>query len=183
MTQKPQISEATFREAIRFFLGKLGQPELELKQEQLEAIKAICVDKKDVLAVLPTGFGKSLIYQILPAVFDFLHDRKGGLHTSKQKTGSVVVVVSPLNALMKDQVKKLERFLNVCVIQSVATDNGENKLSLPENAARKCSLLFGHPEVFLDNRNVTKMLKERHFQESVQAVVIDEAHLVLQWYV
>lgn len=58
MAQKPQISEAMFREAIRFSLGKLGQPELELQQEQLEAIKAICVDKKDVLAVLPTGFGK-----------------------------------------------------------------------------------------------------------------------------
>ena len=57
MAQKPQISEAMFREAIRFSLGKLGQPELELKQVQLEAIKAICVDKKDVLAVLPTGFG------------------------------------------------------------------------------------------------------------------------------
>ena len=97
MAQKPQISEAMFRKAIRFSLGKLGQPELELKQEQLEAIKAICVDKKDVLAVLPTGFGKSLIYQILPALFDFLRDRKGGLHTSKQKTGSVVVVVSPLS--------------------------------------------------------------------------------------
>ena len=76
MAQKPQISEAMFREAIRCSLGKLGQPELEFKQEQLEAIKAICVDKKDVLAVLPTGFGKSLIYQILPAVFDFLRDRR-----------------------------------------------------------------------------------------------------------
>ena len=62
-----------FREAIRFSLGKLEQPELELKQEQLEAIKAVCVDKKDVSAVLPT------IYQILPAVLDFLRDRKGGL--------------------------------------------------------------------------------------------------------
>ena len=60
MAQKPQISEAMFREAIRYSLGKLGQPELELKQEQLEAIKAICVDKKDVLAVLPTGFGFEL---------------------------------------------------------------------------------------------------------------------------
>ena len=64
MAQKPQILEAMFREAIWFSWGKFGQPELELKQEQLEAIKAICVDKKDVLAVLPTGFGKSL-----PAVF------------------------------------------------------------------------------------------------------------------
>ena len=68
MAQKPQISEAMFREAIRFSLGKLGQPELELKQEQLEAIKAICVEKKDVLAVLPTGFGKSLFPNFISCV-------------------------------------------------------------------------------------------------------------------
>ena len=83
MAQKPQISEAMFR-----LLGFLWE------NSELEAIKAICVDKKDVLAVLPTGFGKSLIYQILPAVFDFLRNGKGGLHTSKQKTGSVVVVLT-----------------------------------------------------------------------------------------
>lgn len=68
------------------------------------------------------------------------------------------------------------------MIQRVAIEDGENKVSLPKNA-RKCSLLFGHPEVFVDNRNVAKMLKERHFQESVRAIVIDGAHLVLQWYV
>ena len=55
MARKPQFSEAMFREAIRFSLEKLGQPELELKQEQFKAIKAICVDKRDVLGVLPTG--------------------------------------------------------------------------------------------------------------------------------
>ena len=52
--------------------------------------------------MLPTGFGKSLIYQILPAVFDFLRDRKGGLHTSKQKTGSVVTgVLSAILSYLK----------------------------------------------------------------------------------
>ena len=63
-------SEDSFHEAIKFSLDKLGKPDLELKREQFEAIRAVCVERKDVLAVLPTGFGKSLIYQILPAIFD-----------------------------------------------------------------------------------------------------------------
>ena len=46
----------------------------------------------------------------------------------------------------------------------------------------KCSLLFGHPEVFADNKTVVKMLKGEEFQRRVRAIVIDEAHLVLQWY-
>ena len=100
MAAEPQISEAIFREAIRFSLGKLGQPEQELKQEQLEAIKAICVDKKDVLAVL--------IYQCLIS-FAIVKENFILVRISK-KTGCVVTVVSPLNALMKDQVKKTGTF-------------------------------------------------------------------------
>ena len=170
-------SEDSFHEAIKFSLEKLGKPDLELKREQFEAIRAVCVERKDVLAVLPTGFGKSLIYQILPAIFDFFRSRG-----DKQEENSVVIVVSPLNALMKDQLKKLEGFLNVCVVQSVEDEEGENKVNLPQDV-RKCSLLFGHPEVFVDHKNTAKMLKEKHFQESVQAIVIDEAHLVQQWLV
>ena len=124
-------SEDSFHEAIKFSLEKLGKPDLELKREQFEAIRAVCVERKDVLAVLPTGFGKSLIYQILPAIFDFL--RRG----DKQEENSVVIVVSPLNALMKGQLKKLEGFLNVCVVQSVRDEEGEKKLNLPQDV-RKC---------------------------------------------
>ena len=54
-------SEDSFHEAIKFSLEKLGKPDLELKREQFETIRAVCVERKDVLAVLPTGFGKSLI--------------------------------------------------------------------------------------------------------------------------
>ena len=65
-------SEDLFHKVITFSLEKLGKPDLELKREQFEAIRAACVERKDVVAVLPTSFGKSLIYQILPAIFDFL---------------------------------------------------------------------------------------------------------------
>ena len=80
--------EAVFHGGIKYSLEKLGHPERELKKEQYEAIRAICVQKKDVLAVLPTGFGKSLIYQVIPSVFDFLRSGR-----EPEKEDSVVIVV------------------------------------------------------------------------------------------
>ena len=51
---------------FEFSVAKLGNSNLELKQEQYDAIRAICLEKRDLLTVLPTGFGKSLCYQALP---------------------------------------------------------------------------------------------------------------------
>ena len=123
--------------------------------------------------MLPTGLGKSLCYQVLPAIFDFMESE------GKQRE-SIVIVVSPLNALIRDQLQKLKGCVNVCVLQSTVEDE-EQKVTVPKDV-NKCSLLFGHPEVFVDNKTVAKMLKGEEFQRRVRAIVIDEAHLVLQWY-
>ena len=55
--------------------------------------------EKDCFCVLPAGYGESLIYQLLPFVFDELQ--------SEGKCSSCVIVVSPLNAIMEDQISKL----------------------------------------------------------------------------
>lgn len=65
----------------------------QLKPQQLEAMMAF-ISGKDVFVVLPTGFGKSLIYASLPLAFDVL----------RASNDSVVVVITPLTAIMKDQV-------------------------------------------------------------------------------
>ena len=52
---------------------------------------------RDVFAVLPTGYGKSLCYACLPVIFDRLN--------FAQSNHSIVVVVSPLNAIIQDQVR------------------------------------------------------------------------------
>ena len=54
------------QEAINF--AKTNSTHIELKEEQKEAVRNI-VNGRDVIAVLPTGFGKSLIYQLLPSMF------------------------------------------------------------------------------------------------------------------
>ena len=76
------LEEAFIRAASLFKI-------LELNVHQKRAIQAIVVDKKDVFVNLPTGFGKSLIYQALPFVFDHV----------KKSAGHIVVVVSPLGNL------------------------------------------------------------------------------------
>ena len=155
---------STFHKAIEFSLKKQGKPKLELKRQQYDAIRAICFERKDALAVLPTGFGKSLIYQILPGIFDYLRSS-----CEPERHDSVVLVVSPLSARMRDQLRKLEAFLNICILQSAVED------------VNKYSLVFALPEVFVDDKNVAKMLKRKEFNKKVQAIVVDEAHLVQQW--
>jgi len=53
-------------------------------------------------------------------------------------------------------------------------------VTIPKNV-NKCSLVFAHLEVFVDEKNVAKMLKRKEFNMKVQAIVVDEAHLVQQW--
>ena len=73
---------------------ELGYP--FMKQEQVDVARAF-LERKDVFAVLPTGFGKSLCYACLPAACDILMKKERGY--------SIVVVITPLIAIMTDQVK------------------------------------------------------------------------------
>ena len=84
------------RQSILCAAEKLGYP--MLKAEQLDVLLHF-VEGRDVFAVLPTGFGKSLCYACLPLAFDRLLEREEGY--------TIAVVVTPLLAIMKDQVFNL----------------------------------------------------------------------------
>ncbi len=117
-----------------------------------------------VLAILPTGAGKSLCYQV-PAL-----SRYG-------KTGALTVVISPLVALMADQVAGLEaRGISNCV-----TVNG--MLSVPERADALDRVRLGDAAILLTapeqlrNRSLRRALEQRE----VGAWVLDEAHCLSGW--
>ena len=80
-------------EAVRKASKSVGYD--QLKDEQ---VKVLCtfIEGRDVFVSLPTGFGKSLCYMLLPLVFDYLRIESDGK--------AIVVVVYPLIALMEDQV-------------------------------------------------------------------------------
>ena len=67
-----------------------------LKKEQMQALSEY-VKGKDVVANLPTGYGKSLIYSLCPLVCDNLQN------VNSKKERSMLLLISPLTALMDDQ--------------------------------------------------------------------------------
>ena len=76
-----------------------------LKDEQIECIGRFGCHGRDVLAVLPTGFGKSAIYQLIPKVL--FHMGRTANATSK----TTVAVVSPLNYIRKEQVASIKKWI------------------------------------------------------------------------
>ena len=70
----------------------------KLKDQQLNVIVGVLTDH-DVFAVLPTGYGKSLCYGCLPLAYDILY---------QPPEPSVVAVVTPLTAIIEDQVRKID---------------------------------------------------------------------------
>ena len=123
------------------------------------------------LCILPTGYGKSLIYQLLPFAFDELHP--------EGKSNACVIVVSPLNVIMEDQICKPSPDYNAVILRQHFT---HAELTGTTNAKIDvCKLLFGHAECFVDDTSVKKLLKDGRLKSRVRAVVVDEAHFVIQW--
>lgn len=125
---------------------------------QAEIVQAL-LEGEDVLAVMPTGSGKSLCYQ-LPAIL------RDGL----------TVVVSPLIALMRDQVRQLQGFgINAASLNS-ANDEAENQRVYRDLREGSLRLLYVAPERLV--RSDTVALLKR---SGASLLAIDEAHCVSQW--
>jgi len=117
------------------------------------------LNKKDTLALLPTGGGKSICFQI-PAL----------------ASEGICVVVSPLIALMKDQVQQLEkREVKAAAIFS-GISSREIDLILDNCVYGQTKLLYVSPE-----RLLTKIFIERFQKMNVSFLAIDEAHCISQW--
>jgi len=121
---------------------------------QEEAINAL-LDKKDVLLVLPTGGGKSICFQ-LPALL-----KKG-----------ITVVISPLIALMDDQVLALrENGIYAFAMHSNANPNDDHGLFNQDT-----TIIYMAPERLLSKQTLNYLENK-----SVQLFAIDEAHCVSMW--
>jgi len=130
----------------------------QLRPLQAEAIHA-ALDGRDSLVVMPTGGGKSLCYQLPPLVGE-----------------STDVVVSPLVALMKDQVDALEAIGYPAAAIHSGLSQDERLQIRDRLAAGELRLLFTAPE-----RLVNTGLLDLLAQVGVKRFSIDEAHCISQW--
>jgi ATP-dependent DNA helicase RecQ len=130
----------------------------KLRPGQAEVIRSV-LEGNNTLAIMPTGAGKSLCYQ-LPS-----------LHLP-----GTTVVVSPLISLMKDQVDKLEEAgLEASQLNSALTTQ-EREENLEEIKSEKSDFIFVTPERFTDQEFLRELRKR-----DISFVVIDEAHCISEW--
>ena len=130
---------------------------------QERAVQA-AVSGKSLLAIFPTGGGKSLTFQ-LPALMD------------GQTVHGLTVVISPLQSLMKDQVDNLEaRGLTDAVTINGLLDPISRSLAIERVQNGDASLLYISPEMLRSN-TIERILMSRH----VVRFVIDEAHCFSAW--
>jgi ATP-dependent DNA helicase RecQ len=126
-----------------------------LQQEVIENVLA----HRDTLAIMPTGGGKSLCYQIPSQLFDGL-----------------TVVVSPLIALMKDQVEQLRAFGVPSLFLNSSLSPEAYQANMEHVRRGEVKLLYVAPETLLTSRILSLL-------DSVQVdcLTIDEAHCISEW--
>ncbi|MDE2145490.1 MAG: RecQ family ATP-dependent DNA helicase [Burkholderiales bacterium] len=134
--------------------------------EQRQIIEHVCAGG-DALVLMPTGGGKSLCYQV-PAI-------------ARHRAGlGVAVVVSPLIALMHDQVGALAELGVAAAFLNSTLDADEARRVERELLAGTLTLLYAAPERILTPRFLA-MLESLHERGLLSLFAIDEAHCVSQW--
>ena len=146
------------------FDGFRPEPADETGQPMQQSVVEAAMAGEHVLGILPTGAGKSVCYQV-PALSRY------------DKTGALTVVISPLVALMSDQVAGLEaRGIGSCV-----TING--LLSMPERGDALERVRLGDAGILIISPEQLRSVSVRRVlaQREIGAWVLDEAHCLSRW--
>jgi RecQ family ATP-dependent DNA helicase len=126
------------------------------RENQIEIIDQLCYYKKDVLGILPTGSGKSICFQLIPFILN-----------------KIVVIISPLISLMKDQKDNLEK-LNITAIAYNSTHENRTKAKY-DILKGVYKIIYLTPEYVIQSHELLKSLNEKF---TIGLFAIDECHCV-----
>lgn len=128
---------------------------------QWKIINSIMNNRRDVCAIMATGYGKSLCYQF-PSVY----------------IGGVTLVVSPLISLMEDQVLSLKvTNIPACLLGSA---NDKQQQTIEDILENKYSLVYCTPEFVTGDYGNNFLIRMKETL-SITLIAIDEAHCVSSW--
>ncbi len=148
----------SLRYLLRLIFGKK-----ELRDGQRAAITRL-LRRQDTITLLPTGAGKSLIYQLAGLLLN-----------------GTTIVVEPINSLMQDQVKNLRQYgIDRLGEVNSTIEREENAATLRRLGDGRLCFLYITPER-LQNRTFREELRQATVRYGTPLAVIDEAHCVSEW--
>ena len=139
-----------------------------LKDQQRLAIVSL-LQGKDIVCILPTGFGKSLIFQLYTST-----------KLKIKETVPCILIISPLKSVVEDQIKELSKFgLSAIAMAQVLDERTKHDIY---NINASTSIIIGSAEEFLNGEFII-ILKDRDSQlyQRLSLVVVDECHTVDTW--
>ncbi|WP_313277527.1 RecQ family ATP-dependent DNA helicase [Timonella senegalensis] len=163
---RPQISEQELRDQAEAHLRRLvGREDARLREDQWTAIRALVADRSRALVVERTGWGKSAVYFVATALL-------------RAQGEGPTIIISPLLALMRDQIAAAERagIRAVTINSSNVTEWDEVNREIHSG---RVDVLLCSPER-LNNPGFRDAVLPALSQES-GLVVIDEAHCISDW--
>lgn len=142
-----------------------GNPDAQFRDDQLEAIRYVVEGRGRLLVVQKTGWGKSFVYFIATKML-------------REEGGGAVLLISPLLALMRNQIAAAERMgLRAATINS---DNQDSWVAVEDAIGRnEVDILLISPERLANERFNTQVLAG--IADRVSLLVVDEAHCISDW--
>ncbi|KAK6175939.1 hypothetical protein SNE40_014313 [Patella caerulea] len=134
----------------------------------------------DLIVNLPVGYGKSIIYHLLPQIIE------------SNVNKPVVIVISPLNIIQKDQLTSIKQHkINACRVNiKGCIDDGDegflyelysNDSNLDSIKSGEYTIILTHPEALLNTSKGRELLNDEDFQGHVIGIAIDECHIIEKW--
>jgi ATP-dependent DNA helicase RecQ len=172
-TVADQAERAAVRERAEEVLRRLAGEHATLREDQWRAIEALTVDRRRVLCVQRTGWGKSAVYFVATALL-----RDGVTAQAGEREAGPTVIVSPLLALMRNQVDAAAR--------AGIRARTINSANLDEWSVIQAEIRLGEVDVLLIS---PERLNNPDFRDNVLPdlaattglLVVDEAHCVSDW--
>lgn len=144
-----------------------------LKTSQLNALYNF-MEGRDVFVNMPTGSGKSLVFQMAPLVEMWF---SCNVSSSLWKNDAIIIVIAPLVALMQDQINRLNSLGLKAVY--VSSEQDEEVMKAIENG--EFTYVFMSPESSVSINRWRSMFEKKPYQERLIGVAVDEVHCVTQW--
>lgn len=135
-----------------------------LQEAQVDAVWTLFYEQRDLLLLAKTGFGKSLIFQLLPFMFE--------------PTG-IVIILMPLKLLQAEQNTMINRIPNG---KAIALTGENNQKAVQKSiACENYTHVFTSPEIALSKKFKANVLDDPRFASRLSLLAIDEIHLVEEW--